>query len=78
MKAILEFNLPEEQEDYERFNNSARFYDALCAIGDYLRSAYKYGSNRYGDKFTESEIETVCKIYDGFFEILKDEDVNLY
>lgn len=43
MKAILEFNLPEEEREYQ-IANQAR--DMLCVIGnleDALRSYLKYG-----------------------------------
>jgi hypothetical protein len=43
MKAILEFNLPEEQREFEIANQST---DMLCIIGnleDTLRSYLKYG-----------------------------------
>jgi len=43
MKAILEFNLPEDQREFEIVNQSK---DMLCIIGnleDTLRSYLKYG-----------------------------------
>ena len=43
MKAILEFNLPEDQREFEIANQSR---DMLCIIGnleDTLRSYIKYG-----------------------------------
>jgi hypothetical protein len=43
MKAILEFNLPEDQREFEIANQSK---DMLCIIGnleDTLRSYLKYG-----------------------------------
>ena len=43
MKAILEFNLPEDQREFEIANQSK---DMLCIIGnleDALRSYLKYG-----------------------------------
>jgi hypothetical protein len=43
MKAILEFNLPEDQREFEIANQSK---DMLCIIGnleDALRSYIKYG-----------------------------------
>ena len=43
MKAILEFNLPEEEREYQMANQAR---DMLCVIGnleDTLRSYLKYG-----------------------------------
>lgn len=49
MKAILEFNLPEEQEDFEVHTNAWKYKIALDEISNKLRSLDKYGEKRqYG------------------------------
>jgi len=45
MKAILEFNLPEEKEDFDFANNGINYYSALCEFDNWLRSEYKYNGN---------------------------------
>ena len=42
MKAILEFNLPEDKENFEFANNGFNYYMALCEMDEWLRSEYKY------------------------------------
>lgn len=42
MKAILEFNLPEDKEDYDYANNGFNYYMALMEMDQWLRSEYKY------------------------------------
>ncbi len=42
MKAILEFNLPEEQEDYEYAVNGSKLESQINDYDMYLRSMYKY------------------------------------
>ena len=42
MKAIIEFSLPEEQEEYEIFNNARNYYAQLWDIDQYCRSVIKY------------------------------------
>ena len=42
MKAILEFNLPEEKDDFDFANNGINYYSALCEFDNWLRSEYKY------------------------------------
>ena len=42
MKAILEFNLPEEQQRFDFANNGLNYYSALCEFDEWLRSEYKY------------------------------------
>lgn len=42
MKAILEFTLPDEAEEYRLANQAGAMHAALWEIGEYLRSQYKY------------------------------------
>ena len=45
MKAILEFNLPEEKDEYDFANNGINYYSALVEFDNWLRSEYKYNGN---------------------------------
>jgi flavin-dependent dehydrogenase len=45
MKAILEFNLPEEKDEYEFANNGVNYYITLVEFDHWLRSEYKYNGN---------------------------------
>ena len=45
MKAILEFNLPEDKEDFDFATNGINYYSALCEFDQWLRSEYKYNGN---------------------------------
>lgn len=42
MKAILEFNLPEDQEEYNSTIKAAEYRSALYEISQWLRSIRKY------------------------------------
>ena len=42
MKATLEFNLPEDQEDFNYATNGFNYYHALYEMDQWLRSEYKY------------------------------------
>ena len=42
MKATLEFNLPEDQDDFNYANNGFKYYMALVEMDEWLRSEYKY------------------------------------
>ena len=42
MKATLEFNLPEEQSDFDLAVNGAKAQSALCDMDQWLRSQTKY------------------------------------
>jgi len=43
MKATLEFDLPEEREEFDMASHAADYYSALCDIDNHLRSIVKYG-----------------------------------
>jgi len=45
MKATLEFNLPEEKDEYDFANNGINYYSALVEFDQWLRSEYKYNDN---------------------------------
>jgi flavin-dependent dehydrogenase len=45
MKAILEFNLPEDKDEYDFANNGLNYYLALVEFDRWLRSEYKYNGN---------------------------------
>jgi len=66
VKAILEFNLPEDSDEYKLITQSRDMYSALFDIREYLRGQYKYDG--------KDDIE---KIYDKFYEILNDNNVSL-
>jgi hypothetical protein len=42
MKAILKFNLPEDQLDFDLSVNGAKAQSALCDMDQWLRSQTKY------------------------------------
>jgi len=44
-KAILEFNLPEEQETFDFAVNGHLYYVALLEFQDWLRRQVKYGQH---------------------------------
>lgn len=42
MKAVLEFNLPEDQDDFDTATNGWKYRSVLCDIDNFLRSKLKY------------------------------------
>ena len=59
MKAILEFNLPDDREEFKHANEGSRYLSLLGEIRDYLREQRKYAEK----PATLEEIEKV------FYEI---------
>lgn len=42
MKATLEYNLPDDQEEFNHANNGFNYYMALVEMDQWLRAEYKY------------------------------------
>jgi len=72
MKAILEFKLPEEMYEYNKANKAGDYFTALDDMYNHLRSKVKYG------ELTEAEDKVYNEVYDTFFEILKENKVDLF
>jgi hypothetical protein len=45
MKAILEFNLPEDQQDFDLANSGMKFWSVLYDLDQSLRTKTKYASD---------------------------------
>ena len=71
MKAIIEFELPEDQEEYEKANNANKMYMALWDIKQLLRSKLKYNS----DGLNDEQLEQWEAMRGDFFDILENNDL---
>jgi hypothetical protein len=71
MKAILEFNLPDDQNTFDLHVMAYDMRISLIEIKDYLRAKSKYE--------TEDEVkwEAYNEMYQHFFEILNDNKIKL-
>jgi hypothetical protein len=73
MKAVLKFNLPEDQSEHRRALDGWKWRSVVSDIADKLRSALKYNdgltleTNAYLEKFREE-----------LFQLLEDRGLNLY
>ena len=73
MKAILEFELPEDQQEYEMTVDATKMYSALWDIKQLIRSKLKYNS----DSLTDIELRQWEIIQDEFYCILNDQNIQL-
>ena len=64
MKAILEFNLPEDESEYRRCNNAENMALVLVKLDRYLRSQDKYDGK-----------DDIKKIRETFLNILDDYNI---
>jgi hypothetical protein len=72
MKAILEFNLPEEQSDFDLANNGAKAQVALWEMDQWLRAQYKYMPD---NEYSEDKYETYEKCREHLREIMLENGV---
>ena len=71
MKAILEFNLPDDQPDFDQALKAHEYHSALSEISLYLRQLQKY------DGYLEFKdtAEMAVRIRQRFYEITSDLDL---
>ena len=66
MKATLEYNLPEDRDDFNYANNGFNYYMALVEMDQWLRAEYKYNDKEemyeVREKLREIILENNVKI----------------
>ena len=73
MKAILEFNLPEDDQEYNLANNAMNFWNVLWELDQELRANTKYAP----DDMTDDDYDAYQKIRDKLHELMSENNVSL-
>lgn len=73
MKAILEFNLPDDDQEYDLANNAMRFWNVLWELDQELRANTKYAP----DDMTDDDYDAYQKIRDKLHELMSENNVSL-
>jgi len=73
MKAILEFNLPDDDQEYDLANNAMRFWSVLWELDNILRANTKYAP----DDMSEDDYDAYQKIRETLHELMRDNNVSL-
>ena len=71
MKATIEYNLPEDQFEFDCASKSLKMFHALNEINAELRAIWKY------EDLKDNEFEMIERVREKFFEILLDNEINL-
>jgi hypothetical protein len=71
MKAIIEFNLPEDNYEYNITNNASKYLSVLFDYDQWLRSKLKY------DDVSGEELEIIQKCRDMLHQVLQENNVNI-
>ena len=67
MKATLEFNLPEDNTEFEMAVNASKMYSVLWEMDQWLRQQYKYMPDA---EYSEDKYNTFEKCRDHLREIM--------
>ena len=67
MKAILEFNLPEDHIEFEMATNGSKMHSVLWEMDQWLRAQYKYMPD---EEYSKDKYETFEKCRDQLREIM--------
>ena len=70
MKAILEYNLPDEQQEYDLANKGSDLSIIIWDFDQWLRNEVKYNN-----ELTDKESDTYYKIRDKLREIMEEHDL---
>jgi D-ribose pyranose/furanose isomerase RbsD len=73
MKAILEFNLPDDQQDFQLASNAMKFWSVLYVLDQDLRSKTKYAS----DDLSQDKYDAYEEIRDNLYELMRNENISL-
>lgn len=73
MKAILEFDLPDNQHDFDCAVDGAKWMSAMWDLNDWLRSQTKHAP----DTMSDDTFNTYVLVSDKLHEILNEEGLKL-
>lgn len=72
MKATLEFNLPEEQAEYEVVSNAQAMHAVLFEMDEWLRRLLKY------ETLPATEYDTLAAVREQLGNLLRDHSIDLH
>ena len=74
MKAILEFNLPEDRDDFELATKGGKWYSVVWDMDQWLRSQYKYMPD---EQYSSDKYNAYYEARQKLNQIMNDNGVNL-
>jgi hypothetical protein len=73
MKAILEFNLPDDDQEYNLANNALSFWNVLWELDNELRAKTKYAE----DDLPQDKYDAYQEIRDLLHELMTERNISL-
>ena len=74
MKAILEFNLPEDNQEFKLATKASDWWNVCWEMDQWLRQQYKYMSD---DEYSKDTYDAYYEARQKLFELMNDNGVSL-
>ena len=74
MKATLEFNLPEDQQEFNLATKGSNWWNVCWDMDQWLRAQYKYMPD---EKYSKDKYDTYVEARDKLFELMQENGVSL-
>jgi len=74
MKATLEYNLPEDQIEFDFATNGSKWWKVCWDINQWLRQQYKYMPD---EEYSEDRYNAYVEAREKLFELMQENGVNL-
>lgn len=74
MKAILEFDLPEDEQDFKLATKASDWWDVCWQMDQWLRAQYKYMSD---ESYSEDKYNAYYEARQKLFELMSENGVSL-
>lgn len=73
MKAILEFNLPDDRQDFELASNAMKFWSVLYELDQELRTKTKYAP----DDLPQDKYDAYQEVRELLHDLMREENIGL-
>jgi len=73
MKAILEFNLPDDNVDYKLATNASKYHNFIWEMEQYLRTKTKYAP----DDLPQDKYDAYDEVREKFYELVNEMSIDL-
>ena len=74
MKAILEFNLPEDQQEFNLATKGSNWWNVCWDMDQWLRAQYKYMPD---EKYSKEKYDAYYEAREKLFELISENGVSL-
>ena len=74
MKAILEFNLPEERQDFDFATQGSDWWNVCWGMDQWLRGQIKYMPD---EEYSEDKYDTYVKCREKLLQLITENNLNI-